>query len=80
MELYRDSELGNGDPVILYDPSRGETQMIGTGWSSWDQLHRELEHVSETGHPTGRITPHAAEWIRGRDRLQVFGVEGEYCL
>lgn len=75
MELYSRHELSNGDPIVVYDPETGETQMLGTGWHSWDELESELEYVYKNGHETRTIGPNNAEWLSNcSGELEVFEV------
>lgn len=75
MEVYDPDELGNGDPIVVYDPEISETRMLGTGWHSWDELEDVLEYIYENGEATRTIGPDNAEWIENSSgELEIFVV------
>lgn len=54
------SDIGNGDPIIVYSP---ETQALtlGTGFHSFDDVRREIERVVD---------------VSDGQKFDVFGIDG----
>lgn len=66
--VYEDEPPGNGDPIVAV-PVRNDRAlkpiMLGTGFSSWDQVASEIAHAVETSESTRNINPMTARNLYG---------------
>lgn len=58
---FRDLDIGNGDPVVVYDAQTSEATCLGTGFHSFEDVRYEIER---------KFDPSAG------DSFEVFGVDG----
>lgn len=40
---FRDSSIGNGDPIVVYNAQTNEAHTLGTGFHSFEDVRREIE-------------------------------------
>ena len=58
---FRDFELANGDPIVVYNGRTGEATCLGTGFTSMEDVRYKIEMKFD---------------VQPEDRFDVFGIDG----
>jgi hypothetical protein len=61
IDAYRGLDIGNGDPIVVYNAQTSEATCLGTGFTSFEDVRFEIEK---------KFSPEAG------DSFDVFGIDG----